>query len=832
MSKRVPTRTISTLLLVAGVAVGLAAQAGPGRGSSESAIIRQVRVALGHGQVEEARRIAGTAPTAAGKDLGSALVDLFEGRDAEARAKLEPLARVTPTGEAALELGLLELRTGQRDQGERRLDAIASVRSFAGPDDYYRLARAAVGIREFLLANDAYVQVQTVERADIQAEWGDVFLTRFKPADAVTNYKRALEIDPAWVPALLGLARALQQENPKSAENALAQARKLAPNHPDLWLLAAEIQIEKKDLQAATESLDRVAKFRPNTVSEAALRGAVAFARRDRAGVDAAIARVKAIDSRSAAAYKRLSEQAARDFVFEEARALAKTGTSIDPEDPYIHFDLGLQLLRVGDEAAARVALERSWDLDMSSPMTKNLLQVLDGIDKMETVTAGNVTFKFAREQAAVLRTYAIPLAEEAMKTFGARYGFQPATPILIEIFPRHDDFAVRTLGLPGFQMALGACFGQVIAMDSPTARNPGEFSWHATLWHELAHVYTLQLSKYRVPRWLTEGISVFEEHRRNPAWGRELTLEFAAEYGKGRMFGVKGLPAAFTRVESIALAYFEASLLVEHLVELNGDAALRTLLQAYAEGASDTDAFARAFAKAVDDVDASFRKFVDARYAALGRALADPPSKLEPDSLAGLRDRANANPGNFISQSSYGAALFKAGQREEARVVLTRAAALAPQAPGPRALLAQIAEQAGNNDVARRELRAQLASEHENVFAARKLAALAAQSPDGADDRDFALRLIADLDPFDPDAHRELGRRLMARGEHQPALIEFRAALALGPANLAEAQTDLAEALFKLGRKEEAKRQVLWALQQAPGYARAQELLLSVIGR
>ena len=59
---------------------------------------------------------------------------------------------------------------------------------------------------------------------------------------------------------------------------------------------------------------------------------------------------------------------------------------------------------------------------------------------------------------------------------------------------------------------ALGACFGRVVTMDSPQARPPGEFQWEATLWHELAHVITLQMSNQRVPRWLTEGISVYEE--------------------------------------------------------------------------------------------------------------------------------------------------------------------------------------------------------------------------------------------------------------------------------------------------------------------------------
>ena len=229
--------------------------------------------------------------------------------------------------------------------------------------------------------------------------------------------------------------------------------------------------------------------------------------------------------------------------------------------------------------------------------MTFNLLKMLDSLEKFEVIPAGELVFKFSKEEAEILKPYALSLAGEAYKTMSARYGFKPAGPILIEVFPQHDDFAVRTLGLPGLVGALGACFGRVITMDSPRARNQGiDFSWQATLWHEMAHVFTLQLSKYRVPRWLTEGVSTYEEHRRQPAWGRELTLEFGRQLARGRTFGVKNLPDAFKRPESLALAYFEASLVVEHLVELNGDAGLRTLLLAYADGATDAEAFAKAF--------------------------------------------------------------------------------------------------------------------------------------------------------------------------------------------------------------------------------------------
>jgi Flp pilus assembly protein TadD len=183
----------------------------------------------------------------------------------------------------------------------------------------------------------------------------------------------------------------------------------------------------------------------------------------------------------------------------------------------------------------------------------------------------------------------------------------------------------------------------------------------------------------------------------------------------------------------------------------------------------------------------------------------------------------------------SLGAALIKVNDFAGARAPLERAAELAPTAPGqgsPHALLAEVAERTGDTARARRELRQLLLSDHANVMAARKLAVLAGDTPAASEDLDYALRLIADLDPFDAAVHVQLGRRLVEKSSWQPALIEFQAALALGPPNLAEAHTDLGEVLFKLGRKEEAKGHIMTALKEAPSYARAQDVLLAILGR
>ena len=75
---------------------------------------------------------------------------------------------------------------------------------------------------------------------------------------------------------------------------------------------------------------------------------------------------------------------------------------------------------------------------------------------------------------------------------------------------------------------ALGACFGRVVTIDSPKARPPGTFNWGETLWHEMAHVITLQLSNNRLPRWLSEGTSTYEERRARKEWGRDMDIPFA----------------------------------------------------------------------------------------------------------------------------------------------------------------------------------------------------------------------------------------------------------------------------------------------------------------
>jgi Tfp pilus assembly protein PilF len=201
---------------------------------------------------------------------------------------------------------------------------------------------------------------------------------------------------------------------------------------------------------------------------------------------------------------------------------------------------------------------------------------------------------------------------------------------------------------------------------------------------------------------------------------------------------------------------------------------------------------------------------------------------------LMGLRAYASENPGKFGAQLALGRALRKEQQPDEAAQAFERAAALVPVARGPgspHAQLAAIALEKNDRSRAIAELQALIAVDFDNIDAARQLASLlrATGVSDPAKLRPVFERIAA-IDPFDADAHATLGRLAMQRSEPDIAAREFRTVIALGPVDRAAAMTDLAESYFKGGRKAEAKKETLAALEIAPSYERAQTLLLQLV--
>ena len=806
-------------------------QQGPQRDFASAAA-----AAIAHGQRAEAESLArarGESDPAAAVVL--AQLAIAKGHYREAQAMLEPMAAREAGGEAALELALLYRIIGRDGDATPLFNAVLRRgSSTAEPGLLLRGARAAHALGR---ARDANALFRDAERAGadpamVQTYWGMLFLEKYNKPEAVKSFQAALQADSQWAPAQAGLARVLADDDPPAATGNAERAIEVDPGLAEPHLLLASLHLDEDRFDKARAEIDKVLAINPSHLEAHALLAGMAYVKDDHATFDAQVAKVLEINPSYGEVYRVAGEQAASHYRFDEAVALVQKGLALDPGNAQASADLGMHLLRTGDEPGARQALDRAFRADPFDVVTFNLLAMLDTLDQFVTVREGDLVFRMHREEAPVLREYAVPLAQAAFKSLSSRYQFTPTGPILIEIFPQHDDFAVRNLGLPGMIGALGACFGRVVTMDSPKARPPGTFSWEATLWHELAHVFTLQMSKQRVPRWLTEGISVYEESVQRPEWGRDMEVTFARAMDANKVLKLRDLNAGFTRPDTISLAYYEASLLVDHIVKTHGPPSLPALVRSFADGIDTEAALKRALNVSIDDLQVTFDRALDQKFGSMRTALADSQKPVDASSIDALKAAAAAKPESYIAQLALGQALAAAGDAA-AYASLERAAALVPSAIGdesPHAVMAGLAEKLGDRPRALKEYEALLAIDHTNVEAARKLWTVAEAA---GDERlmTLAVSRVVSLDPFDATAHSGWGRLALKRRDVDVALREFRAALQSGATDKAAAHCDLGESYLLAGKTADAKREALAALEIAPTFERAQELLLNAIG-
>ena len=219
-------------------------------------------------------------------------------------------------------------------------------------------------------------------------------------------------------------------------------------------LISAQPTLQS-DREAAKSAVAK-AKTHPASLDVLALSVAIAYSKIVHRLSQNSNAALK-INARFSDAYRVPADLAAANYRFEEAVGLSRKALELNPTDERALAAFGVQLLRTGDEAEARTVLEKAFAIDKFDRTTLNLLTMLDSLDKFETITDGNIIVKLHPGELPVMREYVGPLAQQALEIFSKKYQFTPKGPILIEMFPKHDDFAVRTVGLPGMIGALGA---------------------------------------------------------------------------------------------------------------------------------------------------------------------------------------------------------------------------------------------------------------------------------------------------------------------------------------------------------------------------------------
>jgi tetratricopeptide (TPR) repeat protein len=307
--------------------------------------------------------------------------------------------------------------------------------------------------------------------------------------------------------------------------------------------------------------------------------------------------------------------------------------------------------------------------------------------------------------------------------------------------------------------------------------------------------------------------------------------VPFAQALEAGKTLKLKDLNEGFQDPQMIVLSYYEASLVVDHLVKTYGEPKLRALLRAYGRGLDTEAALKDAYGVTMDQIQTGFDAALDRDFGTLRRSLKriDIPAGATIEQLTVL---AQANPESFAVQMRLAEAMQKAGDTAGAIRALEKAAQLVPGLQGkgnPNLTIATIALE--KNDTARaiQALDAFLKVDANDADAARKRAQLVEPLGDAAR-TGAAYQRVAEVDPFDSHAQTMVGRMALQRKDAPTAVHAFRAALATLPPDKAAAHFDLAQAYLMGGQTADAKRETLSALEIAPSFEAAQELLLKII--
>jgi tetratricopeptide (TPR) repeat protein len=284
----------------------------------------------------------------------------------------------------------------------------------------------------------------------LNAGWGELFAEKYNRSDAAKSFQAALKVDPDSVRVKVDMASLMTDENPPAARQLLEEALKLNSSYVPGHILGAEIALDDGRKDDAKSALQKALQINPNSLEARSLDAAIAFLEARTNDFNAQVAEILKINPRYGDVYRLAGEQASHNYRFTEAVEFTRRALTLDPDSIQASADLGVQLLRTGDEPGARTALERAFKGDPYDVVTYNLLSMMDTLDKFETIRDGDIIMRLSPDEAAVMREHAMPFAKASLEALSKQWDFKPAGPILIEMFPKHDDFAVRTVGLPG----------------------------------------------------------------------------------------------------------------------------------------------------------------------------------------------------------------------------------------------------------------------------------------------------------------------------------------------------------------------------------------------
>ena len=692
----------------------------------------------------------------------------------------------------------------------RRAEAQKCYESLTALHDPYLRAEGFWGLEMYEEANNAFRSAAEASPKDprIRVRWGRLMHERFNNTEADNLFNEALERDPKNAQAYYGLALVSADGFDSKAIEYTSKAIELDPKLYEAHELMASLLLEDSDEAKAFDEADAALKISAEALNALAIHAAIEVLR-DRSP-DAWLEKIRQIHPAYGEGYALIAYHLVLNRRYEDGISYYRKAIEADPRLWSAHSQLGINLMRLGQEDEPRKQLEMSYENGFRNEETVNSLRLLDSYKNFVTFKEGDTILKLNKKEAELLRPYFEAELKRIISTYDKKYKMKLPGPVQVEVYPDHEDFAVRTMGMPGLG-ALGVTFGLVVAMDSPSGRPPGEFHWASTLWHEMSHVYILTATNFRVPRWFTEGLAVHEETEVSSEWGDRITPDILIAIKDKKLLPVAELDRGFIRPEypnQVIVSYYQAGRICDYIKERWGADKLLDMVHSYAAHKTTPDVIRADLGMAPEEFDKQFLDWLDKD---VGKTAANFDAwRVKLKEVAGQAKNKNYD------------AVLKQG--EEAR-------RLYPDYIYPANPYEFMAEA----DIAKGDKQAAVAilTEYEKIGghnppALKELASLEEELGKSADAA-ATLERLNYVYPTDEELHRHLGDLWFAQNNFSGAIREYNAVIAMGPIDKASAQFNAARAYFAAGQKDKAEDHVLASLEVAPDYRPAQKLLLEL---
>jgi len=692
---------------------------------------------------------------------------------------------------------------------------------------------------------------------------GEFFLLQGEEPKQVLKlcYDQALKSDPKNLEAIKAIASmALDKSDTKVAAEAIQKGLKLTQNDPDLLVLAAEtwsnsdraksreylqqaLDINPKHLRAlrmlaeslmdsesytqAIEVLSKAQTVNPNDPQMWALRAAIAHLQGNYA--DEGNFRSKALSLRklNPQVDHKIGKHLSMHYRFAEGAQYQQRALAMDKDFRNAKTQLAQDLLRLGREQEGWDMVQQARQADPYHVTTYNLQLLKGELEKYTSIEVPGFIIRMDATEAKVFGEQVAELLQEARNVLGEKYKYRAQEPIIVELFAKQRDFAVRTFGLPGGEGFLGVCFGNVITANSPSALNV-DHNWKSVLWHEYCHVITLNLTENKMPRWLSEGISVYEEKLRRSNWGEPPNPLYVHWLRQGEFEPPSRMSRMFLAPKSpqhLQYAYFVASIVVEFWTEEFGHEGLLKLLADLKDGLPITEAIARRTGS-VEGLDQAFEKHAKALGQSIGTTLEFEPIPKETP----LQEWLKEHPGSYQAQHTQ---LDEQIRKMDWTQSLLQAQQLYeawpndPSASSALTKLAMIHRQMGNTSSEKEALIQVVNLDPHTTEPLNRLISIE-QEVGNWDAVASYCRSMLEIQPMKTSILELLANAGQNLNQPQEVIRSLQALSNLQPVDPADLEYRLAIAYDQTGKNQElALRHCLKALEESPRFGKALELLI-----